>query len=127
MLTQAAPPGYGQFVPFTEGDHEYKNAIFKAVIRAQDSSRGRLTGLMVNVDVPDVNDSGGVTVSTDGLYVPFNRTFNAPPEVNVTVKGGTVFCIPRVRDITTAGFMVELFTPDGVMAAGNVFWKAHGY
>lgn len=127
ILQQAMPVGYGEFVPFMEGDHEYQRAIFKAVITAADSSRPRLTALEVNVDVPDMFDSGAVTITPGGTTVWFSRPFNLPPEVNLTLKGGTVFCIPRVRDITRFGFTAELFDSSNVSVAGTATWKAHGF
>lgn len=127
LLAQANAIGYGDFVPFMEGDQNYKNAIFKVIIQASNNAIGRITSLSVNIDVPDVNDSGTATIPSSGTTINFNRNFNAPPEMKVTLKGGTIFAIPRVSAITETGFFVELFNSSGVLVSGDVTWSAHGY
>lgn len=128
MLDQAQATGYGPFELFAEGDHEYKNAVFKAVVASGSSSRLRIEKLAVNVDAPDLFDGGTVSVTSSGTAtVTLNRQFNVLPEVNLVLKGGTVFVMPRVTNITTTQFVVELFDATGSPVAGTVSWAAHGY
>jgi hypothetical protein len=127
LLAQAQPVGYGPFVHFMEGEQRYQSAIFKAILTSTDAARPRVTNLAVTVDVPDVRDSGPASVVAGGTVVNFNRRFYAAPEVTASLKGGTVFAIPRVTSITTVDFRVELFDRDGISIAGTVTWAATGY
>lgn len=127
LLTQAQATGYGPFVQFMEGDHEYKSALFKAVVTAESVSGGRLTTLRVLADVPDIFDTGTVAISPVGSVVGFNKIFHSPPEVNVSIKGGLIFAAPSVSSITPTGFRVELRDASNNLVAGNVSWAAHGY
>lgn len=128
LLDQAHAVGYGPFKPFMEGDHEYQAAIVKAALTAMSGSRPRLEELKMTVDVPDVIDGGTVNTSAAGLVtVDFNRVFHVVPEVTATLKGGTVFAVPRIHNITTASFDVELVNSSNARVAGSVSWSAKGY
>lgn len=127
LINAAQPTGYGPFRQFMEGDHEYKNAIFRAIISAESDTRPRITSLGVKVDVPDVFDSGTVDAVVGGTTVLFKHNFYEPPQVTVGLKGGTVFAIPKVSQISRTSFKVELFAQDGTSVAGSVSWSAHGF
>ena len=63
-----------------------------------------------------------------GIVVPFARSFNAPPEVQATFKGGAVLAVPQIGTITTTGFHLSLINPDTLASvAGNASWSAEGY
>jgi len=127
MLAEAQAPGYGPFTQFSEGDHEYQSAIFKAVITAQNGASTRLTDLSVGIDVPDVFDNGTTAVTDQGATVFFTRHFYEKPEVNVSLKGGTIFAIPRVTSIEKDRFTVELIDALGNKVPGTLTWAAQGY
>lgn len=127
LLTQSQAVGYGPFLPFMEGEHEYKSALFKAAVTSGSVSSGRLIALKLNVDVPDVFDSGGVAVAATGTTVNFNSAFYSLPEVNVSIKGGVIFAAPIVSNITLTSFKVELRDATNALVAGNVSWAAQGY
>ena len=122
------PAGFSNFVSFMEGDHDYQKAIFRAALRAEGGSSARLTKLATTVDVPDVFDGGVVSVPPEGIEVSFGRQFNSIPEVNVSLKGGTGFAIPRVEGvITSSSFFVRVYDASNVAVAAIVSWKAQGY
>lgn len=128
LLALGGPVGHETFRNFIAGEHEYEDALFKAVFLAGQGSLPRATALTVAVDVPDVFDRGSAApVATGVLTVPFNRAFNEPPEVSATLKGGTSVAAPRVTNITTAGFDLELLDPTNTRIAGEVSWAAKGY
>lgn len=120
--------GYGPFVSFIAGDHEYQNAKFKAVLRSDGASLPRITALSLVVDVPDVRDRGSVTLTAGAVTsVTYNRSFYSVDEVIATLKGGTTFCTPRVSNVTKDGFDVALIDASNNMVAGQVSWVAEGY
>lgn len=128
MMAQAMPAGYGPFVPFMEGDHDYKNAIFKTILLGSEGSKTRLNQLEVAIDVPDTKDGGTAEVTAAGATISFNRSFYSPPEVTVSIKGGTSFAIPRVSPgVTRTDFFVQLFDASNNPVAGTVTWAALGY
>lgn len=127
LLDASSPAGYSSFSPFIEGDWEYKSAIMKAEITAGTDSRLRMSTLTMNVDVPDVHDSGTVTVTSSGMYVTFSRSFYEKPEISISLRGGAVFCTPRVESVDLLGFFIRLYDSSGSPVAGTVSWKALGY
>ena len=127
LLTDATGVGFTPFQSFMEGDLEYQRALMRATITSNSSTRLRVENLRHQVDVPDVFDSGSATLAPGGVRVNFSRRFYAVPEVNVILKAGSVFAVPRVREIDLTGFTVEVFDKDGNSMAGLVSWAAHGY
>lgn len=122
-------PGYSSFRDFSQGDYEYRYAIFRTVLESVNSYRARLTTLKVDVDVPDVYDRGGavITNASTGLLILFNRTFHIVPEITVTLTGGTVVAIPDVVSKDLQGFTVVLTNLSNQRVTGTISWSAHGY
>lgn len=123
-------PGFNNFRDFIPGDYDYQYAIFRAVLESINSDRARLLGLKLDIDIQDVYDRGSVTITNaaTGVYVPFERIFHIPPEVTLTLKGGTVVAIPKiVGDVTVDGFTAQLFDTAGSPVTGSFTWAAHGY
>ena len=134
ILLFDGPVGYENFKPFIAGDYQFQKAAFRYILRSNTSDRPRVTALTVNADVPDIYDRGTASISAGSTYtfVPFNRTFTSTTglEVTVTLKGGTVFAIPRIQSGTTtvSGFYCRLEESDGVtFPAGTISWTAQGY
>jgi hypothetical protein len=125
--------GYEAFRDFIPGDYRYTKAAFRAILESSNSDRARLNQFKVTVDVPDIFDRGSATISSGqasaGVYVAFGRSFNAPPEITLTLKGGTVVAVPKIVGTpTNAGFTVMLVDPaTGLGVAGALTWSAHGY
>lgn len=125
-------PGFAPFRDFVPGDYEYQQAIFRAVLESINSDRARITKLNVQVDVPDVFDSGSAIIApanaSTGVRVNFARSFHIIPEITMTLKGGTVVAIPKSVSPDAAGFTAMLIDPaTGNGVAGEITWAAHGY
>lgn len=130
LVAQSRPLGFSAFRDLTPGDYEYAKALVRIILEAPITTANRvaLSEARLNIDVPDVRDRGTVTVAATGTVVAFNRTFNAPPEIQATFKGGTVLAIPQIGAITTTGFEISLINPDTrAPVAGNASWSAEGY
>ena len=130
MVLDARPLGFGAFKDLTPGDYEYGRAIIKLVLEAPltNANRVALSDVKLNIDVPDIRDRGSLFVPASGVFVTFNRSFNAPPEVQATFKGGSIIAIPRIGSISTTGFEISLVRPDTQsLVAGNASWSAEGY
>ena len=130
LVAESRPLGYGPFRDLTPGDYEYARALLRLALEAPSTtgSRVALADARLNIDVPDVRDRGTVAVPIGGTVVPFARSFNAPPEVQATFKGGAVLAVPQIGTITTTGFQLSLINPDTLASvAGNASWSAEGY
>ncbi len=130
IMEAGHPPGFTDFRDFIQGDHTYRRALFRAILKSQNADRGFIDGLRVTVDVPDVFDRGSeqITNAASGVTVNFTRTFRVPPEVTITHKGGTVVAVPKlVGAVTTAGFSAVLEDSSGARVTGSFTWVAQGY
>lgn len=128
LFDNTEPIGYEPFIPFMTGDHEYLRAMIRLKVTGDGISVPIINTLKAQVDLPDVFDAGFTVVSGSGTAnVTFVRNFYIPPEVICTIKGGTVFVVPIVSNITRTGFTVELRDSNGNPIAGTVTWSAHGY
>ena len=130
IMEAGHPPGFTDFRDFIQGDHTYRRALFRAILKSQNADRGFIDGLRVTVDVPDVFDRGSeqITNTASGVTVNFTRTFRVPPEVTITHKGGTVVAVPKlVGSVTTTGFNAVLEDSSGARVTGSFTWVAQGY
>lgn len=130
LVTESRPLGFAAFRELTPGDYEYAKALVRLVLESPVTSANRiaLSDAQLNIDVPDVRDRGAVAVPVGGIVVPFARSFNAPPEVQATFKGGAVLAIPQIGTMTAASFQLSLIDPDTLASvAGNASWSAEGY
>jgi hypothetical protein len=122
------PAGYEPFEKFQVGDYEYKKALYKGIVTSDGSSVPSMNVLQVLVDVPDVFDTGTDVISVSGTKnVTFHKSFYIAPEIICSMKGGAVFAVPRITNVTRTGFTVELMDSAGAPLAGTVTWSAHGY
>ena len=130
LIAEARPLGFSAFRDLTPGDYEYANALIRLALAAPSTSNSRiaLTDAKLIVDAPDVRDRGTVAVPIGGLTVAFSQPFNAPPEVQATLKGGATIAVPQIGTITTSGFQLTLINPATQSSvAGNASWAAEGY
>jgi hypothetical protein len=130
LIAEARPLGFSAFRDLTPGDYEYANALIRLALAAPSTSTSRiaLTDAKFIVDVPDIRDRGTVAVPVGGMTVAFSQSFNAPPEVQATFKGGATIAVPQIGTITTSGFQLTLINPATQSSvAGNASWAAEGY
>lgn len=130
MFKTGQPPGYTPFRDFMPGDYSYRRALFRAILETTSADRAYIEALRVTVDVPDVLDrgTGHITDPAAGIAVSFTRSFNVPPEVTLTHKGGTRVAIARLKGpVNTKGFSAMLEDLNGNLLAGSFTWVAQGY
>ena len=130
LVAESRPLGFSAFRDLVPGDYEYAKALVRLILEAPVTTANRvaLSEVLLNIDVPDVRDRGMVAVPIGGAVVPFNRTFNAAPEIQATFKGGGTLAIPQIGTITATGFHLTLVNPDTQgSVAGNASWSAEGY
>lgn len=129
FVALATPEGFESFRDFIAGDLEYQDALVKIILEAGvTTGRPLIDQWTLNVDVPDVPDRGTANVTASTTRVTFNRAYHYPPEVTVTVKGGTgEVPTPRIAgEITKTYFDVELVNSSGALVAGVVGWTSIG-
>lgn len=130
------PAGYSPFVDFRVGDYEYKDAIYRFVMQKKDLDvNPLLSDLSVHVDIPDTNDRGTANIPAEVTRVYFNKSYYNPPEVVVTVIGGSEssgMVIPYListdkYDDSGRYFEVKLVNDSGTVVSGMISWTAKGY
>jgi len=127
LALQSTPIDYEPFKPFIPGDYEYQKALVRLLVEAGiTAGRPQIQEWRLNIDVPDINDRGQADVA-GVTRIAFNRSFNAPPEVTVSLKGGTVIAVPDVVKVYIDGFDVVLKDNAGNYVAGFISWSATGY
>lgn len=130
--------GYSSFQKFLVGDYEYQKALIRVSVKSKQMDSGvNLFNVVHNVDIPDTDDRGRVTVTdtTKPTKVYFNKFYYTPPEISVALVGGTTadgFMIPVVintngKDKDGRFFEFELKNVSGQRATGTVIWVAKGY
>lgn len=130
------PFGYGKWKELVTGDYIYSKALCKYSLQASlNADRPNARIYNHKVDVPDVFDSGVVslTKTNQPLFVKFStedvRKFHIVPELTVSIKsyggtGSTPMVIPY--NVTQEGFYVTM-KADGGFVDGSISWSARGY
>jgi hypothetical protein len=128
-LTNGAPPGYGPFQTFLDGDYKYTNAIFREILKANGPDRARIQNLKLSVDVPDVFDRGTAVIDATGtLTVNFNRVFTIIPQVTIGSEIADDDVIIRFTSVTKTSFtLTAKHSSSGDPASATVNWMSHGY
>jgi hypothetical protein len=127
-FNEQGSPGYDNWRVMISGEKEYDHAAIRGVITTLGGSVPSFIQLQMQVDVPDVFDRGSVVCSAAGVVtVPFNRSFYAVNEVVASMKGGAVVAVPRISNITTTSFDIELINTSNARVAGTCSWAAKGY
>lgn len=88
-----SPVGFSAFREMRTGDYTYQNAICKIRLEAQNSGdRPNIRQYVHKVDVPDVVESGVITLTSSKQPVTyaFKRKFHNVPEVNFSIKSSDV-------------------------------------
>lgn len=130
--------GYSAFQKFLAGNYEYQKALIRVSVKSKQLDSGiNLFNVVHNVDIPDTDDRGRVTVTdtTKPTKVYFNKFYYTPPEISVALVGGTTadgFMVPVVintngKDEEGRFFEIELKNASGQRTTGTVIWVAKGY
>lgn len=128
LLANGSASGHSNFRPFIVGDYNYEKSLVKVVLKTSGGVQSRISDLQLVVDVPDIVNRGeSTTSSTSTVRVLFDRPYNTKPEVIPTLKSGTVFGFPKVTNIDTFGFDLELLDTTQARIVGVVGWISRGY
>lgn len=132
-------PGFSRFMEFKVGEYEYQEALVRLIISAGvKQSKPSASGVVMHVDIPDTDDKGVVEITdtTVATKVYFNKFYYNPPEVVVTLKGGSSangVMIPNIvstdgKDDAGRYFEVELWDENwSARRTGMISWAAKGY
>lgn len=127
LLRYDAPTGWTNFKPLIAGDYDVKDVMIRHVIKTIGSSIPEFTHVRNLVDVPDIHNSGTASLTAAENTIAFERPYHEPPDVTVSLKGGTVFAVPRITSTAKTNFTVQLEAGDGNLVAGTITWAAKGY
>lgn len=125
------PVGYGQFYQLIPGEYDYRYAILGLRVRAPviSDTVPAITELIHYVDVPDLTQTGTVSLGASSATVTFGEAYKVAPVVMASFVTGATLGIPEVTSITTTGFSIALkrsASPFDIIA-GTVAWTAKGY
>jgi hypothetical protein len=127
LLSNGAPPGFSNFVPYMVGDYTYQDALFKVAITSSPSALAELADVSLTVQAVDVLDKGVVTISNAGtITVNFARTFQTNPVVALTLMNGSIGS-PNVLSVSTTGFTAQILNASQQPTTGTLSWTAMGY
>lgn len=126
--------GFTDFATFDAGEYEFSEALVWLNLNVEAVERTfAITRAKLNVDVPDVIDSGEIDIPIGGQRVEFARFFYQIPKVVANfVAGSGLTTVPRATvraDVDREGFYVTVHYGDDVTnsVAGRVHWVAQGY
>ncbi|MDX2233789.1 MAG: phage tail protein [Hyphomonadaceae bacterium] len=126
------PVGFEDYQPFIAGDYGFQQAsVWLRLTAPQAFAQSlSLTRARVNVDVPDVVDSGEVSLPAEGAWVSYNRAFYGPPEPTATQRSGAARGVVVIEQRERTRFFARLYrsdlaSPTGM--AGAITWAANGF
>jgi len=125
------PIGFDRFTQLKPGDREYQKALLRIALRVVDPLSGDRLGAgktVLNVDVPNVNDSAIDPVPISGTTITFEKTFNVIPNITVSGQSATDATSVEVSNLSITGFDVQLFkSQNDQPVAGVIGWAAKGF
>lgn len=125
-----SPVGFAAFREMKTGDYTYKDAICKIRLEAQNSGdRPNIRQYVHKVDVPDVVESGVITLTSTNQPViyKFKRKFHTVPEVNFSVKSSDVYGA-NIIPVNITAEEVSVYLKSGTSYInGQVSFSARGY
>lgn len=135
-IADSPPVGYTPFRQFHPGDYDYQEGMIGVRITgAQYEGQVGISGLQLNVDIPDITDRGTATVTAGDVSgssgqhtVTFNKTFSAAPEVYPVWIAGSTAAVPEIISVTATQFVFilrESSSPSTVVE-GTISWAALG-
>lgn len=125
-----SPIGFSAFREMRTGDYTYKDAICKVRLEAQNSGdRPNIRQYVHKVDVPDVVESGVITLTSSNQPVTyfFKRKFHNIPEVNFSIKSSDV-AGATFTPVTIDTEKIVMYLKSGTSNInGQVSFSARGY
>jgi hypothetical protein len=123
-------PSWTDWKQFVSGDYTARGFDFKIEIESQDASLNvAISELVVEIDVPDITDSGSALSSaSSAVTIPFNKTFVKPtPVVGITQLAGSTGDYWLITNINSTSFDIEIFNSVGTRVIRGFNWNAQGY
>lgn len=125
-----SPVGFSAFREMRTGDYTYQNAICKIRLEAQNSGdRPNIRQYVHKVDVPDVVESGVITLTASNQPVTyaFKRKFHNIPEVNFSIKSSDVMGA-EIVPVKITEDEISVYLKSGTSyIGGQVSFSARGY
>jgi len=134
MVNKGSAFGFGDWIPFVDGEYYYREALFKMTIK--NTKTGTINSVKIpshklTCDVYEIVDKGSGAISSsnaDGTEISFNKTFRQAPIVTLTLSTSPDgFCVPQIVSVSSSSVTVKLVKPDGTLATGGVMWNAVGF
>lgn len=122
-------PVWSEYRRFVVGDYEARAFDFKIVVTSKNSAFNiNISKLQVNVDMPDVVDSGQVVTSASGpVTVNYAINFFAVPDVGATIIDSTQGIFGLITNQTNSSFDIEVRKTPSNPVSVTVNWLAKGF
>jgi len=122
-------PVFSDFRRFVVGDYVARGFDFKIVVTSKNSAFNiNISKLQVNVDMPDVVDSGTLVTSALGLTtVNFGINFFATPIVTATMLDGATGDFLVIQNVTNTSFDIAARKNPAIFVSNTVNWVAKGF
>jgi len=122
-------PTYDAFRQFFVGDYVARAYKFKIEVTSIASNLNiEISGLRVQVDMPDVVESENQLTSAAGATsIVFSNAFFQTPTIGGTINSGSSGDYIDITAETDAGFDLEAFDDTDTRVARNVRWIAKGF
>lgn len=129
LVGYEAPVGFSPLVDFVAGDYDFQKALFGIIVKASSADeRPALQQVDIVADMPDVNDTGTVTIAANGtVLVNFNKKFTVAPSVALAMTtAAQASTAVVIGSPTKNGFTCGLQVSAGVYTTGSLTWTAVG-
>ncbi|MGO4304184.1 phage tail protein [Cupriavidus sp. RAF12] len=125
----AGAPTWSEWQRFSMGDYEARAFQWKVVMESASANHNVVvTGLTVNVDMPDRRESGRDIVSAAGANaITFGKAFRIPPNLGITAQNmaqGDYFVITGK---SPSGFTITFYNAASSPVSRKFDWDAVAY
>lgn len=122
-------PAWSAWMQFTVGDYSARAFSFRVLLRAYVANvTPAVTGLTVNIDMPDRTASGqGLVSDAGGSTIAFDQPFHATPAIALTAQSMGTGDYYTITSPTAAGFTLRFYNAAGAGISRNFDYMATGY
>jgi hypothetical protein len=111
---------------FRPAQHTFRYLDRKVLLSTADITKTpEVNQLSVNIDVPDTELTGNISVPASGVSIIYAKAFYTVPIVTPTAIGENVF--PQITAKSITGFTIKIVDRAGVSVGGELDWRAKGY
>lgn len=125
----AGTPTWSAWQRFSMGDYEARAFQWKVVLESVSATHNIVvTGLSVDVDMPDRRESGRDIVSSVGATaITFNKPFRVAPVMGITAQNMAQGDYFSLTPKTAAGFTITFFNASNTPVSRKFDWDAVAY